>query len=105
MSELLFALFILLGLLSGTLFAGNLSYLLFIKLPKLIKRKFDGDVVIPLEAFVDILLPVTLWTLVAASLIYLISNYFTIYQKLFYSGIAISIIFCLHTLISTYRRK
>ena len=105
MSELLFALFILLGFLSGTLFAGNLCFLVLIKLPKLIKRKLNSEVIVPIEEFINLIIPIVIWICVAIGLIYLISNYFNIYQKLFYSGIALSIIFCMHTLVTAYRKK
>lgn len=105
MSELLFALFILLGFLSGTLIAGNLFFLFLIKLPNLVKMKLRGDNVIPLDAITDIIAPIIIWILAAIGLIYVISNYFNIYQKLFFSGISISVIFCFHTIINSYRQR
>lgn len=98
MSEFLFLVSILLGFLVGTLLTGNLYYFFFITLPNLIKAKLNGELNNPLRSFLGIIFPIIIWITVSVLVLYLISNFFSSYIKLFYCGAFISVVFNINSI-------
>lgn len=97
MSEFLFLVSILLGFLIGTLLIGNLFYFFFVDLPNIIKIKLNGELSNPIQSSLKIVVPIIIWIGVSILTLYLISNYFSSYLKLFYCGAAISLVFNINT--------
>ena len=93
MNELLFALFLLVGFLLGTLFFGHLFYFSVISLPNLVKNSAGSSLGSTFVELVRKIFPLIIWLTVSVTLVLVINNYFPFYIKLFYCGLAISLIF------------
>jgi len=93
MNELLFALFLLVGFLLGTLLFGHLFYFLSISLPNLVKNSGNSTFGATFIEMIRKVFPLLIWIIVSVSLVLVINNYFSFYIKLFYCGLAIALIF------------
>ncbi len=93
MNELLFALFLLVGFLLGTLLFGHLFYFMSVSLPNLIKNSGNSTFGATLIEMIRKVFPLIIWLIVSVSLVLVINNYFSFYIKLFYCGLAIALIF------------
>lgn len=93
MNELLFALFLLVGFLLGTLLFGHLFYCATVSLPGLLKNSSTGSFGSTLIETFRKILPLIVWLTVSVCLVLVINNYFPFYIKLFYCGLAIAFIF------------
>lgn len=93
MNELLFALFLLVGFLLGTLLFGHLFYFSVISLPNLVKNSAGASLGSTFVELVRKIIPLIIWLAVSVSLVLVINNFFSFYIKLFYCGLAIALIF------------
>ena len=100
MNELLFALFILVGFLNGMLFFGHLFFFSLYSFPTIIKLTSDDTLSSTVTEIVKRIYPVVIWLVVTLGLIIVINKFFTFYIKLFYCGLAISLIFVLWELLN-----
>ena len=100
MNELLFALFILVGFLNGMLFFGHLFFFSLYSFPTIIKLTSDDTLSSTVTEIVKKIYPVVIWLVVTLGLIIVINKFFTFYIKLFYCGLAISLIFVLWELLN-----
>ena len=95
MNELLFALFILVGFLSGMLLFGHTFYFSIYSFPVILKITGDDSLSSTITELVKKVYPAVIWLLVTIALIVLVNKFFTFYIKLFYCGLAIALIFTL----------
>ncbi len=93
MNEHLFALFLLVGFLLGTLLFGHLFYFMSVSLPNLIKNSGNSTFGATLIEMIRKVFPLIIWLIVSVSIVLVINNYFSFYIKLFYCGLAIALIF------------
>ncbi|MGI9535210.1 MAG: hypothetical protein ACR2NW_09695 [Thermodesulfobacteriota bacterium] len=100
MNELLFALFILVGFLNGMLFFGHIFYFSLYSFPMIIKLTRDENFGSTITELVKKVYPAAIWLLVTIALIIIINKFFTFYNKLFYCGLAISLIFTIGELLN-----
>lgn len=103
MNELLFALFLLVGFLLGTLLFGHLFYFSTISFPNIIRN--SGGISVG-STFLELgrkIFPLLLWIVVSLSLVLVINKYFPFYIKLFICGLAIALIFTIGSFINTKR--
>ena len=100
MNEFFFALFILVGFLSGTLLFGHLFYFTLYSLPSIMNIQSDNTVG---SAFLDLIkkvYPLFLWLVVTGAIAFFVNKYFNFYTKIFYCGLAISLIFSVGELLN-----
>ena len=105
MNEILFALFILVGFLSGSLLFGHAFYFSIYSLPSLMQVGSNDTVG---SAFLDLIrkiYPLVLWLLITGIITFLINKYFNFYIKLFYCGLAISLIFTVGELLNRNKQQ
>lgn len=100
MNELLFALFILVGFLNGMLLFGHMFYFTLYSFPAIIKLTSDDSLGSTITELVKKVYPAVIWLLVTIVLIIVINKFFDFYIKLFYCGLAISLIFTLGELLN-----
>ena len=100
MNELLFALFILVGFLSGMLLFGHLFYFSLYSFPAIINLTSDETLGSTILELAKRVYPAIIWLIVSIALIIAINKFFTFYIKLFYCGLAISLIFTLGELLN-----
>ena len=95
MNELLFALFILVGFLSGMLLFGHMFYFSLYSFPAILKLTSNETLSSTMLELAKKVYPTVIWLLVTIALIIAINKFFTFYIKLFYCGLAISLVFTL----------
>ena len=100
MNELLFALFIIVGFLNGMLLFGHMFYFSLYSFPTILKVTGDDTLGSTISELVKKVYPTLIWLLVTIVLIIVINKFFTFYIKLFYCGLAISLIFILGELLN-----
>ena len=100
MNELLFALFIIVGFLNGMLLFGHLFYFSLFSFPTILKVTGDDTLGSTIAELVKKVYPTVIWLLVTIVLIIVINKFFTFYIKLFYCGLAISLIFMVGELLN-----
>ena len=100
MNELLFALFIIVGFLNGMLLFGHMFYFSLFSFPTILKVTGDDTLSSTITELVKKVYPTVIWLLVTIALIIVINKFFTFYIKLFYCGLAISLIFTLGELLN-----
>jgi len=100
MNELLFALFMLVGFLNGILLFGHIFYFSLYSLPIIINLTSDESFGSTIVELIKKVYPAVIWLIVTIALIILINKFFTFYIKLFYCGLAISLIFTLGELLN-----
>lgn len=103
MTELFFIISIVMGFLIGTLLIGNLFYFFIVNLPNIIKFKLRGELDSPISEFLKMVFPSFFWITISAVILYLISNYFESYLKLFFCGVGIALFFSLNAIFNLKR--
>lgn len=100
MNELLFALFILVGFLSGMLLFGHMFYFSLYSFPAILNLTSDQSLGVTIIELAKKVYPALIWLVVTIILVIAINKFFTFYIKLFYCGLAISLIFTLGELLN-----
>ena len=98
MEFLLLILFVLLGFLLGTFILGNFFFLVFMKLPQLLRAEPKT----PVRTLGHFFLEMLGWILMLTALVFLFRKYLPGHQALFYCGICVALAFHVGTLLKLY---
>ncbi len=98
MEFLLLILFVLLGFLLGTFILGNFFFLVFMKLPQLMRAEPKT----PVRTLGHFFLETFGWILLLAALVFLFRKYLPGHEVLFYCGICVALAFHVGSLLKFY---